>query len=52
MTCGDYFHCVIFTFRGTIEEIEKEIVKFLVFVNPESLEKARDKQAKKEALFD
>ena len=52
MTCGDYFHCVIFTFRGTIEEIEKEIVKFLVFVNPESLENARDKQAKKEALFD
>ena len=59
MRCGDYFDCDIFRSWGNIYDIDKEIdkinkelVKFLVFVNPESLEKARDMQAKTDTLFD
>lgn len=51
MTCGDSFNSVIFSGRGTIEEIDNEIVEFLTFVNPERLENARKTQAKKEDLF-
>lgn len=51
MMCGEYFNKEIFSKGGTVEEIEKEIVKLLTFVNPESLENARKVQSKKEDLF-
>ena len=51
MGCGDSFCRVVFVAGGTIEEIDDQIIKFLTFVNPESLANAREKQAKAEALF-
>lgn len=51
MVCGEYFKSTIFGEYGSIEQIEKELVKFLVFVDPASLEKALDEQAEKESLF-
>ena len=51
MMCGEYFNREIFSKGGTVEEIEKEIVKLLTFVNPESLEHARKVQSKKDDLF-
>ena len=51
MVCGEYFNSPIFYTYGTAEEIDKKFVEFLVFVNPKSLEQARDEQEKKESLF-
>lgn len=51
MTCGNSFGGTIFHANGTIEEIDKEIVEFLTFVNPKSLKSACEKQSEKEALF-
>ena len=49
--CGEDFNSEIFGKGGTIDEIENEIIKMLTFVNPKSLENARNSQSKKEDLF-
>ena len=51
MVCGDYFNSPLFYASGTIEKIDEEFIKFLVFANPASFEKALDEQMKKESLF-
>lgn len=51
MVCGKYLNSQIFYGHGTIEKIDKELVKFLVFSNPKFLEEAHCRQAEKEALF-
>ena len=51
MPCGDAFGGAIFYEYGTAEEIDNKIVEFLTFVNPESFEKMRKTQSKKEDLF-
>ena len=51
MVCGEYFNSQIFYASGTIEKIDEEFIKFLVFANPASFEKALDEQMKKESLF-
>lgn len=49
--CGDFFHREIFRAYGTIEEIDREIAEFLIFVNPESFVRVREKRAKEQSLF-
>ena len=51
MVCGEYFNSQIFDAYGTIEKIDEEFIKFLVFANPASFEKALAEQKKKESLF-
>ncbi len=51
MICGEYFNHEIFSMHGTVEEIDKKLIEFLIFANPESLGEARKKQAEKEELF-
>ena len=51
MICGESFNSQIFHAYGTIEKIGNEIIEFLTFVNPKTLENARKTQAKKEDLF-
>lgn len=51
MVCGEYFNSPIFYVFGTIEEIDEEFIKFLVFTNPASFEKALAEQEEKESLF-
>lgn len=51
MACGEYFNSPIFYAFGTIEKIDEEFIKFLVFANPAFFEKALDEQMKKESLF-
>lgn len=51
MVCGDYFNSPLFYAFGTIENIDEEFIKFLVFANPASFEKALDEQMKRESLF-
>ena len=49
--CGDFFSNLIFYEYGTIEKIDNKLAELLIFANPESLEKARKEQSKKEDLF-
>jgi hypothetical protein len=51
MRCGDYFDAEIFYCSGNKVEIAKNMIEFLIFVNPDSFEDARKKQVRKEDLF-
>lgn len=51
VSCGDAFRSEVFDAFGTLDEINAEIVEWLTFVNPRSLENARAAQSKKEDLF-
>lgn len=51
MKCGNNFNHTIFHSVGSKEEIEKDVIKFLMFVNPKKLKEARDAYSKKADLF-
>ncbi len=51
VSCGDAFRSEVFGAYGTLDQIDNELVKWLTFVNPKSLEDARAAQSKKENLF-
>ena len=51
VSCGDAFRSEVFGAYGTLDQIDNELVKWLTFVNPKSLEDARAAQSKKEDLF-
>lgn len=49
--CDGYFDSEIFKASGTIDEINKEMIKFLIYVNPDTLLEIHKKKAAERALF-
>lgn len=49
--CGGWFRREIFSVSGTVDEIEKEIVRFLLFVNPYKIMGIRSRRVADSALF-